>query len=73
MYYHVHHLDLPNLMGAGFKFGIADTILWGKDKYGQEYQAVIDGEWIRFGARRPSGGVDSLERMRRDKFQELFL
>ena len=66
------YYDLPVMLSQGFVFGLADCVLWGRDKNAQEWQAVIDGEFIYFGERRASGGVNQREKMRRTKFQELF-
>lgn len=72
MYNNVHYSDLPVLIGKGFKFGMFDTVLWGYAKDGQEYQAVIDGEWIRFAQRLPKGNVTQLEQMDREEFNKTF-
>lgn len=73
MYVSLGYFDLPLLLGQGFTFGIADSILWGKDKKGNEWQAVVDGQWIHFAQRLPKGNTTSLKRMDRNEFHRCFV
>jgi hypothetical protein len=73
MHVSLGYFDLPLLLGQGFKFGIADSILWGKDTKGTEYQAVVDGQWLYFAERLPAGNTTSLKRMGRDDFHAKFM
>lgn len=74
MFASIGYFDLPLLLGAGFSFGIADTVLWGKDKTGQEWHAVVESDnFITFAPRLPSGATGQATRMRRDDFHEKFL
>lgn len=72
MYKYLSSYEVPVLLSLGFTFGIADTLLWGAAVDGQEYQVIDNGEWLLFGRRRPSGGVDSHVRMTHREFNKLF-
>lgn len=68
----MYYTDVPLLYAAGFTQGIAECLLWGKDKEGQEYQAVVSDGFITLGKRLPSGLTESHKRMSRSKFHQLF-
>lgn len=65
--------DLPILLSRGFKYGIDDTLLWGKCRDGNEWQAFIQGEFITFSTRQPNSRcMESHRRMTRREFDERF-
>lgn len=72
MYQSLGYFDVPLLLGKGFKFGIAESILWGKDVKGINWQAVVDGQWINFNEQLPSGARLGGRRMSHEEFNSLF-
>lgn len=72
MYQSLGYFDVPLLLGKGFTFGIAESILWGKDKNGTNWQAVVDGQWIYFAEQLPSGARLGSQRMTHEDFNSLF-
>lgn len=72
MYRSLGYFDLPLLLGKGFEFGIAESILWGKDVNGINWQAVIDGQWINFAEQLPSGARLGMKRLTHEEFNALF-
>lgn len=41
--------DLPVLLHHKFKYGISQEVMWGTDREGNEWQAVEDGVYFKFG------------------------
>lgn len=65
------YLDVPVLLGAGFKYGLTDEILWGKCKEGKEWQVHVDGMWLTF-ATREGRTLSSRSKMKRTEFYQRF-
>jgi hypothetical protein len=72
MYESLSYFDLTLLLNKGFKFGIADSVLWGTDDFGTEWHAIVDGQWIYFAERLPSGNTLGQRTMKHTEFRQLF-
>lgn len=74
MFESVSYFDLSTLMGLGFKFGITDEVLWGTDREGTEWQAVLEGQFFTFAPFDPKtkSTIGNHERMSHEEFSERF-
>ena len=64
--------DQPLLLARGFKYGIAQEVLWGKDKDGHDWQAWEEGEYYKLGMADDNGRIPSRTTMLRETFEQLF-
>lgn len=65
-------LDRPLLYAAGWVHGLSDSILWGKDNEGNNWQAVEEAGYFLFAKQLPMGNTESLRRMGTTKWYSIF-
>lgn len=69
---YVNYTDVNDLLSCGFTYGISQSIMWGKDKAGNEYQVIEDKDLLLFG-KRTKHCVESHQPMVRETFERQFL
>lgn len=67
-------LDEVLLLDAEFTYGLSGTTLWGTDKTGTQWCAILDGpgEAIMWSKVRANGGLEPRQTMQRNDFVNLF-